>query len=709
MKLGFQISQTRLFGSLYAIIAMAVIATLVVVYFLPRDRSRYDFDYEVGQPWRHAQLIAPFEFVISKDSHRLTEEQDSVLRHEYQPYFEQHNNVAAHSIARFEADLAAGRLGTMPAGYAEQIKQMLRQVYSQGVVSNDDLAMLYADSLQSIRKITYVKGNAEAAAPTPIKVIYSQANAYRYLMNHDTLLLSRQLLQNYDLNNYIMPNLTYDAVKSEAIRNELLASISPLSGKVVAGEKIIDRGETIDALADSKLKSLLEESQRSRNLDMVWKTTAGHFLIVGLLFGLLATYLYVYRRERYVQGGMLPFLFTLVMLFPVAASLLASYHWVSVYVLPYAILPIFVRIFLDSRTALIAHILMVLMTALAMKEPLTFVTTQLLLGMVALFTLRELSQRSQLVRSALLITAVFLFYRMGDNLVNGIWPTDITQRELFIIAVHGVSLLFAYPLMFVAEKVFGFTSAVTLIELSNTNTPLLRRLSKEAQGTFNHSMQVANLATEVANALGARALLVRTAALYHDIGKLKHPAFFTENQTGKNPHDQLSEVDSAAIIIEHVTEGLAIATREGLPYELRSFIATHHGNGLVKYFYIQAKNKAPEGVEVNEANFRYPGPNPSTLEEAILMMCDAVEASSRSLQAHDEESISALVNKIVDSQVEEGFFADCAITFKQIATAKRVLIDNLKIIYHTRIQYPEDKAKARNESAVKANEGWMQK
>lgn len=706
MRITFHISQTRLFGSLTAKIIMAFVATIVVVYLLPREKSRYDFDYEVGQPWRHEQLIAPFEFIISKDSHRMTEEQDSLLRHEYQPYFEQSPAVVAQNLARFDADLAAGRLGNMPTNYAEQIKQILRQIYNQGVVSNEDWNMLYEDSIQSIRKLTYIKGNAEAAAPTPIKIVYSQANAYRYLMSYDTTLMSRQLLQAYDLNNYITPNLKYDAVKSEAIRNELLASISPLSGKVMAGEKIIDRGETIDALTDSKLKSLLEESERNRNIDMMWKTNVGHFLIVGLLFALLVTYLHVYRRTRYVEGGALPLLFTLMVVFPATASLIVANHWANVYIVPYAILPIVVRIFLDSRTALIAHTLMVLITALGLKEPLLFVTTQMILGLVALFTLREMSQRSQLVRTSIIITLVALAYRIADNMVNGILPTDITQNDLFLIVVHGAGLLFAYPLLFVVEKLFGFTSAVTLLELSNTNTPLLRRLSKEAQGTFNHSMQVANLATEVANALGARALLVRTAALYHDIGKLKHPAFFTENQTGKNPHDQLSETASAAIIIEHVTEGIAIAQREGLPHELRDFIATHHGNGLVKYFYIQAKNKAPEGVVIDEANFRYPGPNPSTLEQAILMMCDGVEASSRSLQTHDEESITTLVNRIVDAQVEEGFFTECEITFKQIATAKRVLIDNLKIIYHTRIQYPEDKNKTTTSDA-ESSSGWM--
>lgn len=704
MRTTFQISQTQLFSSLTAKIIMAVVATLIIVFLLPRDNSRYNFDYEVGQPWRHEQLIAPFEFIISKDGHRMTQEQDSVLYHEYQPYFEQSLSVVADNLARFDADLTAGRLGNMPPQYAAHIKQVLRQIYSQGVVSNEDWAMLHSDSIQAIRKITYIKGNAEAAAPTPLKIIYSQANAYRHLMSYDTLLVDRQRLQNYDLNNYITPNLKYDAIKSEAIRTELLASISPLSGKVMAGEKIIGRGESVDALVDSKLKSLLEESERNRNIDMLWKTAIGQCLIVALLFTLLVTYLHVYRRERYVYGGALPLLFTLMVVFPVLTSLFVANHWANIYILPYAILPMVVRIFLDSRTALVAHTLMVLMTALAIKEPLAFVTTQMIFGLVALFTLREMSQRSQLVRTALIITAVAVVYRLADNLVNGILPTDMPHREWFIIAVHGVSLLFAYPLLFVVEKMFGFTSAVTLLELSNTNTPLLRRLSKEAQGTFNHSMQVANLATEVANALGARALLVRTAALYHDIGKLKHPVFFTENQTSNNPHDQLGEEASAAIIIEHVTEGIAIATREGLPYELRDFIATHHGNGLVKYFYIQAKNKAPEGVEVDESLYRYPGPNPATLEQAILMMCDAVEASSRSLQSHDEESISTLVNRIVDGQVAEGFFTECAITFKQIATAKRVLIDNLKIIYHTRIQYPEDKAKA-NPDAEKA--GWM--
>ena len=366
----------------------------------------------------------------------------------------------------------------------------------------------------------------------------------------------------------------------------------------------------------------------------------------------------------------------------------------TVYIIPYAILPIFIRVFMDSRTAFVAHVAVIMLCAVGLKYPFEFITTQSMAGIVAIYSLRELSERSQIIRTAFFVTLASLLFYLSIELMNGkllFGGDSMTTLDKHIyqhIVLSGVLLMFAYPAMSLLERVFGFTSNVTLVELSNINRDLLHRLSEVAPGTFQHSMQVSNLAAEVARKLGAKSQLVRTGALYHDIGKIYNPPFFTENQRGGvNPHTQLTNEESARIIIRHVTEGVAMADKYQLPQAIRDFIATHHGKGIVKYFYISAKNAA-SGKDLDPTPYTYPGPNPFTMEQAILTMADAVEASSRSLSDYSEESIGQLVDRIIDAQVQEGLFKQCPITFLDIETAKQVLKDRLKIIYHTRISYP---------------------
>jgi putative nucleotidyltransferase with HDIG domain len=342
---------------------------------------------------------------------------------------------------------------------------------------------------------------------------------------------------------------------------------------------------------------------------------------------------------------------------------------------------------MDSRTAFMFHCGMVLIISMMLTNNYEFIIVQLVAGMVAIQTLRELSQRSQIVRTAFILFLVYVIFYTGYSLHH---ENDIKMDTWMYVCftVNCVLLLFTYPLLWMLEKMFGFTSDVKLVELSNVHNPLLQRMTEVAPGTFQHSMQVANLAGEVANTLGAKSQLVRTAALYHDIGKLDAPVFFTENQNGVNPHDNLSYVKSAQIIIGHVRKGLELAEKYELPEVIRQFIATHHGTSKAKYFYVKYKNENPL-LEVDDKFFTYPGPNPSTMEQAILMMCDAVEPASRSLPEYTEESIAALVNKIIDSQISEGYFARCPITFEDIDRAKQVLKQKLMTIYHTRISYPE--------------------
>ena len=335
-----------------------------------------------------------------------------------------------------------------------------------------------------------------------------------------------------------------------------------------------------------------------------------------------------------------------------------------------------------------AHMVSILMCSIVLRYPYEFLLLQTVAGLTAIHSLRELSQRSQLFRTAFCITLLYCLTYFSYELITENDLSKLNAAMYVNFLINGVLLLFTYPFLFVVEKMFGFTSNVTLVELSNINHPLLRQLSEVAPGTFQHTMQVANLAAEAANKIGAKSQLVRTGALYHDIGKMGNPVFFTENQNGVNPHKNLTYEQSAQVVINHVTYGMKLAEKHNLPKVIRDFITTHHGAGKTKYFYISYMNEHP-GEPIDESIFTYPGPNPWTREQAILMMADSVEAASHSLKEYTEESINGLVDKIIDSQMADGFFRECPITFKDIATIKALFKEKLKAVYHTRISYPE--------------------
>ena len=399
-------------------------------------------------------------------------------------------------------------------------------------------------------------------------------------------------------------------------------------------------------------------------------------------------YLELFRKDFYPQKRSITLLFLLIIFFPVLSSIIVEQNLASIYIIPFAMIPIIIRIFLDSRTAFMAHVTIILLCSITLRYPHEFILLQILTGMAAIFSLRELSQRSQLFRTAFIVFACYALLYFAFELIHEDDLTKLNTRMYIYFGINGILLLFTYPLLFALEKTFGFTSNVTLVELSNINHPLLRQMSEIAPGTFQHSLQMSNLAAEAANRIGAKSQLVRTGALYHDIGKMENPAFFTENQSGVNPHKSLNYEQSAQVIISHVTDGLRLADKYNLPKIIKDFIYTHHGEGLTKYFYISYQNEHPD-EEVNTDKFRYPGVNPFTKEQAILMMADSVEAASRSLSEYTEDSIGSLVDKIIDSQVTDGFFKDCPITFKDIAQVKALFKEKLRTMYHTRITYTE--------------------
>ena len=438
------------------------------------------------------------------------------------------------------------------------------------------------------------------------------------------------------------------------------------------------------------MESLRKESiKRSESLGQKRLILGGQILFVSIFILCFMLYLELFRKDYYQRKGSLSLLFILIVFYNVITALMVTHNISNVYILPYAMLPIIIRVFLDSRTAFLTHVITILICSITLRFPHEFILVQLAAGLVAIFSLRELSQRSQLFRTALLVILTYAAIYFAIELITENDLSKLNVRMYTYFITNGILLLFAYPLLFLLEKTFGFTSNVTLVELSNINTDLLRQMSETVPGTFQHSMQVANLAAEAAIRIGAKSQLVRTGALYHDIGKMENPAFFTENQSGGvNPHKNLSYEQSAQVVISHVTDGLKLAEKHNLPKAIKDFISTHHGRGKTKFFYISWKNEHP-GEEPDDEKFTYPGPNPFSKETAILMMADAVEAASRSLPEYTEESISNLVEKIIDSQMEEGYFKECPITFKDIATVKAVFKEKLKIAYHTRISYPE--------------------
>lgn len=659
---------------------LVCITVAIIVWFLPRNEGRM-YRYDVGKPWMYGSVIAKFDFPIYKTDEAIKHEQDSLLKH-FQPYYSLNPLIEKKQVERFLHDYEQGING-LPKEYVGIVARQMQEIYQMGIINTNEYNNIFKDSTSMIR---FVSG--KNAKSLKVSSFYSTIAAYEHIFANEKLAAQRAILSRCNLNNYIEANIVYDKEKSDAEKNDLLSSIPLASGMVMSGQKIIDRGEIVNDYTCRVLNSFDKEmKRRSSTQDEIMTTFIGQILFVLILVMMFTSYLTLFRKDYFEKPRSLTMLYTMITLFPILVSMMMKHNFFSVYIIPFAMAAIFVRVFMDSRTAFITHVTMILICAAAVKYQYEFIIVQLASGLVAIYSLRELSKRSQIFITAILVTIssciVYLALQlMQDNQVFNIDPSMYTY---FII--NGIFLLLSYPMMYLIEKMFGFISNVTLFELSNTNKGLLRNLSEIAPGTFQHSITVGNLAAEIANRIHANSLLVRTGALYHDIGKMTNPVFFTENQAGVNPHDQLSDLESAQIIISHITEGLKLAEKFNLPGIIKDFISTHHGTGLTKYFYINYCNEHPD-EQVDKEMFQYPGPNPFTREQAILMMADTVEAASRSLNEYTEESISTLTNKLIDSQVAGGFFRECPITFRDIALAKSVLIERLKSIYHTRISYP---------------------
>ena len=628
-------------------LGLIIITVAIIVWMMPRS-SQNNFKIEKGRPWIYNDLKAPFDFPIYKSDEAVKAERDSLMK-QYEPYYILNSDVVGKQLRQFSKDYSNGIPG-LNNDYLSIISNRIRRLYDQGIMSNSDYAKIGKDTTKYLRIV-----NGKHATSIQVSKVYSVVSAYEQIFEDEALSAHRDILQKCNLNDYITPNLKYDKERSEASLNDLQNSIPLASGLVQRGEKIIDRGDIVDGKTYNKLLSFQKEMER-QNVDQekIRLNIMGQILYTAILLTCFTIFLTLFRKDYFEKVRSTAMIYALIVLFTIIASMMVVHNVLHVYIVPFAMVPIFIRVFMDSRTAFMAHATMILTCACFLQYPLEFVAVELVAGLVAIFSLRELSSRSQLFWTAVSVTLAAILTNLALD-----W---IRINDLAKISYSEYNYL--------------------------VNKELLRKMSEVAPGTFQHSIQVGNLAAEIANKIGAKSQLVRTGALYHDIGKIANPIYFTENQSGVNPHEKMENIDSAQMIISHVTEGTKLAEKYNLPNEIKDFITTHHGQGKTKYFYVQYKNAHPD-EDVDDLLFTYPGPNPFTKEQAILMMADTVEAASRSLPDYTEKSIRELVERLIDGQVADGFFRDCPITFRDIAYAKTVLIEKLKTIYHTRLSYPE--------------------
>ncbi|MDY5632418.1 MAG: HDIG domain-containing protein [Bacteroidaceae bacterium] len=670
-------------GIIYRFLTIAAALALLLLLLPYGHQSLYD--YSKDKPWNGNTIIASEGFPLLKPDSIYQQEKERALEN-YKPVYEKDPNVGSQQTAAFIRQYNTTLTAIIPAAYRDYANRRLREVYNAGIMNVTDYDRESKEGRKTVTISVQNTGTTEE-----LNKVFTPKTAYEYIVSQaDTLRYRRAILQRMNLSAYLQANLTYDKFRSESQRDMLEKSVSRFSGTIQSGQEIVHRGQIVDEKTDLVLRSMeTYHNKKEESKAEIYTQRLGQAIFMCIIVCSLFFYFRLFRADY--LGNLRTMLFTIMMVFvfPALTYCLRRLN-IEVYAIPYCMLPIFLRVFTDSRTAFITHVAAILLSAIAVTHQFEFIFMETVAGLVAIYSMKHMSSRSELFQTVIYVSLASLACWLCFDLINkSFFSTSGIDPDPYIsIIANGILLMISYLLLIPFERLFRFTSNVTLVELSNTNNEILRRLSEEAPGTFQHSLQVANLASEVARKIGANTQLVRTAALYHDIGKLYNPAYFTENQSGMNPHDNISYIHSAQIIINHVNKGLEMAEAIKLPPILREFITAHHGTGKTRYFLTLQRNAHPNDT-IDERPYTYPGPNPRTIEQAILMMSDAVEAASRSLVDYTEENVSMLVERIIDSQMEEGFFNHCPITFEDISEAKQVFKEKLKIIYHTRISYPE--------------------
>lgn len=661
-----------------------IISVGIILYFLPRNNER-QYIYEINRPWSYSLLTAPFDIPIQLDSIRAHEVKDSI-DNVFIPVYKRNTEESKAAIEAYTIALNSNK--SISSLEKTILIGALRETYNNGIVDINTYNAIKAGKLSRMR---FINGNR--LINTPTTKFLSARKAYESI---DSLLKSKSFntpISSTEISKFLTPNVVFDSVETKRLYQDIYQKAMAPIGIIQNGERIIDRGEKITPQLYTILQTYEKMSlERKGNKHQLIYPILGQTLFILILLSALFYYLYFIRNEIFENIRAMLFIMLMVVGFVLFAIAMKNTFANGLYLVPFTIIAIMMVVFFDSRTALFCLIIETMLCSTIANVAFEFIFVQFIAGVTAIYSLKELTKRSQLIQTAFLVFAAYSLSYIATEVISSGTIAGIDVRLLGVFAINSVLISFAYILIFVFEKLFGFTSIVTLVELSDINNQLLRELSEECPGTFQHSMSVSNLAYEAAHRIGANAQLVRAGALYHDIGKITNPAFFTENQHGVNPHDALNPLQSARIVIAHVNDGLKRAEKAKLPSVIKNFISEHHGCGKAKYFYNTYCNQHPN-EDVDATSFSYPGPNPQSKETSILMMADAVEAASRSLPNHTPEAIEELVNRMIDGQIADGLHNDSLLSFKDVKEIKESFISRLRTMYHARISYPSDPAK----------------
>lgn len=671
-------------------ILLFFVTGVLIVFLLPKE-GKFKYEYQKGSPWSHEDLVAPFDFAIAKPKEELDAELKQVrdnaktyLKIDESGPAKAKNNFKTRFSEEFDANLNKTRAQKKLDTHLRKGESILNKLYQRGILQKSD----ELEGFDQSRLVFILEGNT--ATEASLSQFYTVQSAYDKIRSElenergiDGELLSKVLTET------LVQNVFYDGVTTKRVLDEAINSVSITRGMIPKGLMVIGRGDMVDGENYLVLESLKKEYQtKLGSSKSYYLIMLGQFIMVFLVLMMFYVFMVKYRSDMSRNNWQVTFLLLLILGMIFTSSMVQRIENVNLYIVPFCLVPVIVRSFFDSRIALFAHIVTLIIVGFEAPNGFEFMFLQLIAGIIAIFSLLSLQNRSQLFISMFI---VFFTYAASYFSIAIMQEGDVQNIDLnmFVWFAGSVGLtLLAYPLIYLFEKVFGFISEVTLLELNNTNHKLLRQMASEAPGTFQHSLQVASLAETAVYEIGGNALLIRTAALYHDIGKLYAPMHFIENQvTGVNPHDDMSFEESARIIINHVIKGVELAKENNLPEQLIDFIRTHHGTSTVQYFYRSYLTNFPEG-ELDKEHFSYPGPKPFTKEMAVLMMADSVEASSRSLTEYTSETVSKLVDQIIDRQFSEGQFDNANITLRDISEVRAIFKKKLLNIYHVRIEYP---------------------
>ncbi len=663
-------------------IFLFLLSVFLIVYFFP-TQGKFKYEIVKNKPWQYENLYAPFDFPILKSDEELEAEKIEV-QSTHIPYYVFDQATASNILGNWKAKSNAEVDSLIQNTISDNlIQSLLDSIYSRGLISEskrfNDNDLIYLKRANKVQETTY--GN-----------LINQDALNRILNSTlDTLNQTTQTVLKSFFYDLLEPNVSYDQAFNDKLINSEIANISPTRGSVSKGSKIIAKGEIIEGEKLRILQSLKSEYQ-SEDLDSTSyiMILSGYSLLVALALLMLLLFLYQYRQDIYENNNKLTFIFFNILFMVFLTLVVMKIGYKYVYIVPLCILPLTLKAFFDARLGLFSHVITVLILGFVVPNSFEYMFLQISAGIVTILTVSELYKRANLFISVAQITGVYMFSYLAFSMIQEADFQSIDYNNFIYFILSGVGLLFVQPLIYTYEKIFRLVSDLSLLELTDTNSRLLKELANVAPGTFHHSLNVANLAEAAANEIGANALLVRVGALYHDIGKMKNPIYFTENQTTNiTPHDELSPQESAQIIIDHRLEGIEFAKKNNLPDRIIDFIRTHHGTTTVYYFYQKAQQEAPEDVNIDSKDFTYPGPKPYSKETAILMMCDSVEAASKSLKSPNTNLIDEFVEKIINKQIEDDQFENANITFKDIQLIKKILKAKLNNIFHLRIEYPD--------------------